>query len=240
MSRIGPTNFPATQWSVVLSAGGDACDASRAALETLCRTYWAPLFSYLRQEGHPPDAAQDLVQGFLARLLERHDFATVAPERGRFRSFLLAGLRHYLVSEIRREDTQKRGGRAITVPINGVEPDLGNEPRLTDSLTPETAFDRHWAQTVIERALERLRHEHEQRGKLGWYEVLKPTLAGEPESSYAGLGTSLGLSEGAVAVAVHRLRQRLRELVRTEVAQTVGTAGDLEEEMRHLMAVWTN
>ena len=238
MDSLPPGDFPATQWSVVLAAGGKVSEQSRTALEALCRSYWPPLYSYVRREGHSPEVAQDVVQGFLARLLERDDFAAVAPDRGRFRSYLLAGLRHYLASEARRQGAQKRGGGESAIPLEGAVEWIG-EPALTDGVTPETAFDRRWAQMVLERALEQLRKEHEQRGKLTWYEALKPTLAGEPEESYAGLGKNLGLTEGAVAVAVHRLRGRLRELVRTEVAQTVGSAGDLDDEMRHLLTVWS-
>ena len=222
----------------MLAAGNGVSEFSRAALESLCRTYWTPLYSYVRREGHSPEVAQDLVQGFLARLLEREDLGRVAPQQGRFRSYLLAGLRHHLVSELRREQAQKRGGGAPPVSLNADEAEQLIHTDLADPLTPETAFDRRWAQTILGRALDHLQAEHAARGKDVLYETLRPTLAGDDDADYAVLGERLNLTAGAVAVAVHRMRQRLRELVRLEVAQTVGSAADLQEEMRHLLAVW--
>ena len=230
-------DFPATKWSVIIRATAAPSPLSRAALEDLCRLYWPPLYAFLRRSGQTPHAAQDLVQGYLARLLEREDLATVSPTKGRFRSYLLAGLRNYLVSEARQAATHKRGGRAEIISL-----DLENAEALcplthTDAITPDLAFDRRWAETVLEQALEKLRLENIARGKERLYERLKPRLATAAADDYATLGRELGMTPGAIAVAIHRLRVRLRELVRAAVADTVGSAADLEEEMRNLLAI---
>lgn len=229
--------FPVTKWSMIQRATAVPDPASHRALEDLCRAYWAPLYAFLRRAGHDPHAAKDLVQGYLARLLAREDLQRVGPEKGRFRSYLLAGLQHHLVSEERRQQAQKRGGGATLLSLDAEEAEALCGPAVTDAATPDLAFDRRWAETVLDRALLGLEQEHLRRGKPDLYETLKPTLAGDEGSDYASLGRKLGMTPGAVAVAVHRLRLRLRELVRAEVAQTVGTADDLEEEMRSLLAI---
>jgi len=235
----GSPEFPATQWSLVLTAGRGGTERSRAALEALCRAYWTPLYSYARREGHPPEVAQDLVQGFLARFLERDDLSRVGPEQGRFRSYLLAGLRNYLVAELRRERALKRGGGAVCISLQAEEAEAWVQGVISDTASPESAFDRRWAETILERALATLRDEHVARGKEHHFEALKACLAGGDGLDYAALGASVGLSQGAVAVAVHRMRHRLRELVRQEVAQTVGSESDLQEELRHLLTLWS-
>jgi RNA polymerase sigma-70 factor (ECF subfamily) len=222
----------------VLGARGTGV-RGRAALEELCSIYWPPLYSYARRTGNSPEAAADAVQGYLARLLARGDLEKVEPDRGRFRSYLLAGIRHYLVSEARREHAAKRGGEHLTFSLDATEMERSVAQELTENLTPEVAFDRRWAQMVIDRAIGRLATEHSTRGRIEHFEILKPTLAGDESAGYATLGKRLGLSEGAVGVAIHRMRSRLRELVRAEVAQTVGTESDLEEELRHLLGVWS-
>lgn len=234
----GPGEFPVTQWSLVLQAGSRA-DGSRDALEKLARAYWAPLYAYLRRDGHDAHAAEDLLQGFFARLLAREDLATVAPDQGKFRSYLLAGLRNHLVSETRRETAQKRGGQHEVVALDTEDAEREFASTVVRPVTPEAEFDRRWARTILERAIDRLRTEHAGRGKAALYDALKPGLIGDLDSDYARLGQPAGLSPGAVAVAVHRLRQRLRELVRLEVMQTVGSATELDDEMRHLLRVWT-
>lgn len=230
--------FPATQWSVVLAASrGDAF--GEAALETLCRAYWPPLYAYLRRDGHPVEEAKDLVQGFLVRLLARGDLRAVAPENGRFRAYLLAGLRHFLVSEVRRGAALKRGGGVSFVSLEGDDEVLAGPEWWDASNPPEAAFDRCWAETVLAQALQALRREYGQRGKADQFEALRETLTGDPDGGYADLGRRLGLSEGAVAVAVHRLRSRLREVVRGLVAETVASPTELEDELRHLRALWS-
>lgn len=229
--------FPATKWSVIIRATGVTSALSREALEDLCRIYWPPLYSYLRRSGQSPHAAQDLVQGYLARLLERDDLATVSPEKGRFRSYLLMGLRHFLVSEIRQAATLKRGGRAEVISLDLENAEALCQASLADAETPDLAFDRRWAETILDQALEKLRLENLARGKGRLYETLKPCLASKSADNYAALGRELAMTPGAIAVAVHRLRLRLRELVRTAVADTVGSEADLEEELRSLLAI---
>jgi RNA polymerase sigma factor (sigma-70 family) len=233
---VGPVEFPVTRWSLVLQARRDPA-GSREALETLLRAYWPPLLAFLIADGQTPEDARDLVQGFLARLLERNDLEHVAPENGRFRSYLLAGLRNHLVSETRRANAAKRGaGALVSLEQEDVTSHLATLP--APGVNPETAYDRQWARLILERALARLRQEHAAQGKQTLYEALGPALTGDDSTSHANLAARLGLSPGAVAVALHRLRRRLRELVRYEVLQTVGSAGDLEAEMRHLLTVW--
>lgn len=232
----GPAEFPQTHWSLVLSARGSE-EHSRQALDALVRIYWPPLLAFLRRDGHDPEAARDLLQGYLARLLERQDLSSVDPEKGRFRSYLLAGLRNYLVSEARREQALKRGAGAV-VSMETEEAGRILEMTPAPGLTPEVAFDRQWARTVLLRAVERLRAEHDTAARREVFEVLQPALVGADGDGYAALATRLNWTAGAVAVAVHRLRRRLRELVRDEVRQTVGSAADLEAELRHLLLVW--
>jgi RNA polymerase sigma factor (sigma-70 family) len=229
--------FPATRWSVIIRAVAVASPHSHAALEDLCRIYWPPLYAFLRRSGHTPHESQDLVQGYLARLLEREDLNAVSPDKGRFRSYLLAGLRNYLVSEARQARTIKRGGRAEIVSLDIENAEALCRVALTDSATPDLAFDRRWAETILDQALEKLRAENIARGKERLYETLKPCLAIDGDDDYASLGRELDMTPGAIAVAVHRLRLRFRELVRVAVADTVGSEADLEEEMRNFLAI---
>jgi RNA polymerase sigma-70 factor (ECF subfamily) len=229
--------FPATKWSVIQRAAAPHSANSRAALEDLCRVYWPPLYAFLRRSGHQPDEAKDLVQGYIARLLERGDLGTASPEKGRFRSYLLCGLRNYLVSQARRDAANKRGGNTATFSLDADDAEAVFQAVSTDALTPDLDFDRRWAETILDRALETLRQEYLARGKEQLYDALKPILATKSADAYSSLGSQLGMTPGAVAVAVHRLRVRLRELVRSEVAQTVGSESDLEEEMGNLLAI---
>ena len=228
--------FPATKWTIILKAAAGHSRASRVALEDLCRAYWPPLYAFLRRAGHEPDEAKDLVQGYIVRLLEREDLATVSPDKGRFRTYLLRGLRNHLVSEVRRETAQKRGGRNACFPLDTRNDEAVLAAGLAETLSPDVAFDRRWAETILDRSLEALRQEYNNRGKGRVYEALKSALANEAED-YSSLGRELSMTAGAVAVTVHRLRLRLRELVRAEVAQTVGSEADLEEEMSNLLAI---
>jgi RNA polymerase sigma-70 factor (ECF subfamily) len=230
--------FPATRWSVILKAAANDSSASLVALEDLCRTYWRPLYAFLRRAGHDHHEAKDLVQGYLQRLLERGDLASVDPIRGRFRAYLLAGLRNYLVSEARRSSAQKRGGGTLTFSIDASEAEATIDTGLIHSRTPDVAFDRRWAETVLDRALDALRQRYIKLGKGELYEQLKSSLT-DAENDYASLGLNLGMSTGAVAVAVHRMRGHFRELVREEVAQTVACEEDLDEEMANLLAILT-
>lgn len=232
-----PHRFLTTRWSIVLAAGGNTADA-REALARLCQLYWFPLFACIRRWGHSPDEAKDLTQEFFARLLQRRDLASVDPSRGRFRSFLLASLKHFLLNEQDRERALKRGGRHTVIPLDG---DTGREPlsvEPADADTPETVFERQWAVTLLNRVLARLRAEYVARGRAATIDVLQGFLTGQgTEATYGDAGRALGLSEGAVKVAVHRMRRRFGELLRAEIADTVLDAADIDAEIRYLFQV---
>ena len=235
-SPIAPREvFATTRWTVVLHARDASDTQAREALENLCRAYWYPLYAFVRRQGVSPEDAQDLTQAFFEKLIEKNFLADVQREKGRFRSFLLAALKHFLANEWDKARAQKRGGGVVHVPIDtaSAETRYGLEPAHFDS--PEKLFERRWAITLLDRVLERLRDEHVEAGKADLFEQLKPCLTAEKASlSYAELGARVGLSEGAVKVAVHRLRQRYRELLRAEIAETVDSPGEVEEELRHL------
>ena len=230
--------FGTTHWSVVLSAGcADAPDAA-AALERLCAAYWYPLYAYVRRRGHSPADAQDLTQEFFARLLEGNWVAQADRTRGRFRSFLLMALNRFLANEWHKSHALKRGGGLQPVPLalDTVETRFGAEPAVC--ATPELEFDRQWAMTLLEQAIGRLHEEYTADGKGGVFEALKPCLVGSRETQpYAALAEKLGMTEGAVKVAVNRLRQHYRERLREEIAQTVLHPEEVDSEMRHLVRV---
>lgn len=225
--------FPSTHWSLVLSSWG-ATEASARALEHLCSIYWRPLYVFLRRQGSSSADAQDLVQGFLQRLLKRGDLEHTRPEKGRFRSYLITGLRNYAIKQVRQEKARKRGGGAIRLALDA---ELAEQLGLADlsASTPEAAFDRQWARILLGRALDRLRAEHVARGKEAMFDTLVPLLEGADEDAYGVIATRLNMRRGAVAVAVYRLRGRLRELLRAEVAQTVGSRAEADAELRELL-----
>jgi RNA polymerase sigma factor (sigma-70 family) len=230
--------FATTHWSVVLAAQREDSTRARDALASLCQTYWYPLYAYVRRKGNSPHDAQDLTQEFFARLLEKHWLADVKRERGRFRSFLLAAMKHFLANEWDKAQAQKRGGgeRFIALDAASAETRYALEP--VDNVTAEKVFERRWAMTLLDRVLQRLRRGHETAGKTAQFDTLKEALTGDRSAlPYVQLGDRLGLSEGAVKVAVHRLRQRYRELLREEIAGTVAKEDDVEEELRHLFAI---
>jgi RNA polymerase sigma factor (sigma-70 family) len=230
----GHPAFVTTHWSVVLTAGHRDTPRARAALETLCQTYWPPLYAYVRRRGYSPADAQDLTQEFFARLLGRNAVATVAPERGRFRSFLLASLNHFLADEWDKARAQKRGGgRVISLDLQTAETRLV-EASARD-LTPEQAFERRWAITLLEQVYRKLEAEYGRDGKGTVFDVLRPALAGaSKDAPYAELARRLDLTEGAVKVAVHRLRRRYRALLRETIADTVSGPDEVEDELRYL------
>ncbi|MEO8426078.1 MAG: sigma-70 family RNA polymerase sigma factor [Verrucomicrobiota bacterium] len=230
-------SFPTTHWSLILSAGQGAAPASHQALEELCRAYWTPLYAYLRHQGHSPHDAQDLTQGFLARVIAREDLGEVGPEKGRFRTFLLTGLRNFTIKQALRDKALKRGGGQTPLSINTDDAERLCGPDLTAE-SPELAFDRRWCRTTLALAIKRLREEHHARGKDALFEALAPFLDGADSGEYEGVAGKLGMAAGTVAVTVHRLRSRLQELIRAEVAQTVTTSEQVEEELKHLMDVW--
>jgi len=230
--------FVTTHWSVVLTAGLSDSTRAQAALANLCQAYWYPLYAYVRRRGYGPHDAQDLTQEFFARLLQQNWLAQADRERGRFRTFLLSALNHFLTNEWHKAQAQKRGGGVQTVPLqlDTAETRYGQEP--ADRLAPDQVYERRWAIALLDQVLDRLRAEHVVGHKTALFETLKPCLIGDrPAQPYATLAAQLGLSEGAVKVAVHRLRQRYRQLLREEIAHTVATSGEVEEEMRYLLAV---
>jgi RNA polymerase sigma-70 factor (ECF subfamily) len=229
--------FATTHWSVVLTAGGSDSPKSSQALEALCRTYWYPLYAYVRRTGHSSHDAEDLTQAFFARLLEKQWIADADRERGRFRSFLLTSLKHFLANEWDKAKAQKRGGRVRLIPLETDTAEARYHCEPADTATPDREFDRRWALAVLDTVLARLKSEFSDEGKAGLFEHLKGTLSGERSAApYARLGEQLQMSEGAVKVAVHRLRQRYRAILRAEIAQTVATEADVEDELRHLFA----
>ena len=231
--------FAPTRWTLVLRARGDAPEA-RAALSELCAAYYAPVLAFIRRSGHDEEGARDLTQGFFAGLLAAQGFANVEPGAAHFRSYLLGAVKHFLADERRREHASKRGGGQAPVPIEAGIGDTTSELQIPDpaGAAPDTFFDREWATTVVNRAVSSLAAEAEAGGKAAQFAALKPWLMGEvPSLSQADAARELGLSEGAVKVAVHRLRRRFRELVKAEIAQTVGDPAQVAEELRYLVEV---
>ena len=229
--------FVTTHWSVVVSAGRSDTTRACAALGKLCQTYWPPLYAYVRRVGHSPEDAQDLTQEFFARLLAHNTVARADPERGRFRSFLLASLKHFLSHEWEKACAQKRGGRAQIISLQLDTAETRCARLVAPGDTPDRAFDRQWALALLDVVLVRLRQEYTDAGREDLFLGLKDTLSGgRSEIPYRELAGRLGLSEGAVKVAAHRLRQRYRELLRAEIANTVATPDEVEQELEHLFA----
>lgn len=229
--------FETTLWSVVLEAGSHETSQSRPALEQLCRAYWHPLYCYARRRGYQPADAQDLVQGLFKDLIAGNAFHRVSPDQGRFRAFLLAAMNHCMAGDYDRRQAAKRGGGQVTLSLN--EPDA--EARFlqvaSGSLSPEQEFDRRWALAVLARALNTLADEQAASGRGEQFAQLRPFLTDTAQrQDYSQVAGRLGLAPNAVAVAVHRLRQRYQQLVRAEVAGTVGTFNEVEGEMQSLMA----
>jgi RNA polymerase sigma-70 factor (ECF subfamily) len=230
--------FTTTHWSVVLTAGQADSPGAAAALETLCRTYWPPLYAFIRRHGHSPEEAKDLTQEFFARFLKGNNLAATSPQKGRFRSFLLAVLKHFLINEWRGQQCQKRGGGQIAISLDAQLTETRYQAEFVETATPESVFERHWAYTVLDQTRQRLREEYVGAGKGDLFDLLTETLSGEKRTTpRAELAARCGISVGAVDVAVHRLRRRYGELLRQEIAHTVSQPGDVEDEIRYLQAV---
>jgi RNA polymerase sigma-70 factor (ECF subfamily) len=233
----GAGRFATTHWSVVLSASRPESAHYQQALESLCRTYWFPLYAYLRRHGYDTHQAEDHTQAFLACLLEKHGLRLAEPGRGKFRSFLLAALKHFIANERAWAGARKRGGgrTVLSLDSRSAEAQYALEPR--DELSPEKLFERSWALTVLDRAMARLAAEAAASNKQQQFDRLKTYLtAGKDAVAYHKVAAELQMSEGAVKVAVHRLRRRYRELLRDEIAQTVATQDQIDEEIRHLFS----
>jgi RNA polymerase sigma factor (sigma-70 family) len=228
--------FRTTHWSVVIAAGDSASPAAQEALSKLCKTYWYPVYAYVRRRGYSPHDAQDLTQEFFSKLLRSHYFALADRKKGKFRSFLISSLKNFLSHEWDKAHTQKRGGgiRFISIDEEDLENRYKNEP--ADNLTADVLYDRHWALTVLEQVLQKLRKEYEEDGKLNLFKEIEPALTGESKlPGYSEIGKKLGMTEGAVKVAVFRMRKRFGELLREEIANTVSTPEEVEEELRCLL-----
>jgi RNA polymerase sigma-70 factor (ECF subfamily) len=230
--------FATTHWSVVLAAADGQSPRAGEALETLCCAYWYPLYAFLRRDGQRPEDAEDLTQAFFARLLERNYLAQVGREKGRFRSFLLAALKHFLCHEHDKQRAQKRGAGSEFISLDAASAEERYQLEPVEERSPDKLFERRWAMTVLDQAAARLRESYAAEGKAALYEELKPFLSGDKAAPpYAEVATRLGLSESAVKSAIHRLRVRQREVIREQVAHTVSTAAEIDDEIRHLIAV---
>lgn len=236
-----PRAFATTRWSLVLAAADRRDSRSRDALAELLEAYWYPLYAFARRSGADHEDAADLVQGFFTYLLSGEALASVDPDRGRFRSYLLGAFKHYRANRERRENAMKRGGDVDVVSLDfsreDAEQRFAREP--VDERTPERVYERRWALTVLDHALDRLRREHESSGKLEVFEALKPRLTGTAERGEgAGVAKRLGMTDGNLRVAVHRLRKRFGTILREEVRGTLERDTDVDEELRHLMAAF--
>jgi RNA polymerase sigma factor (sigma-70 family) len=238
--KFGPSNrpqFATTHWSVVLAAGKSSSPQHEQALSTLCQTYWFPLYAYLRRRGYDTHQAEDYTQGFFADILEKHDLRAADPECGKFRSFLLATLKHFLSDERDLAHAQKRGGgrKLLSLDFQEAESQYHLEP--ADRLSPERLFEKSWALTVLEKTMVNLRADSARRGKEDVFDHLKVYLTTEKdEIPYRDMAEELDMTEGSIRVAVHRLRRQYRKLLRDEIAQTVADEDQIDEEMGCLFA----
>ena len=232
--------FATTHWTIVLAAGQRSTPQSDHALEELCQTYWFPLYAYVRRRGHTREDAEDLTQAFFARFLTKNYLDGLSAERGRFRAFLLASLKHFLANEWDKSQRQKRGGSVPHLSLDWQTADTRFQIATTTEPSPDKAFDREWAVALLAKVIERLQTECAAEGKAKLFEQLKIFLtAGRGELSAAAAAQKLGLDETAVRVAVHRLRKRYRQLLRDEIAQTLANAVDVDEEMRALFGAFS-
>jgi len=233
----GPVAFATTHWSVVLEAQGPT-PAAQAALEKLCRTYWRPIYGFVRRQGSEPEEAKDLTQGFFALLLERRDLNTVRKEKGRLRSYLLTSLKHFLTNERSRALAIKRGEGQRLIPLDQLHEREYAGFEAADTSTADQIYERRWALALLDKVLSRLGDEYRAAANAALFERLKTLLTDEPgRPSQVQIANELGMTENAVKQAFHRLRERYRQLLREEIANTVMLPGDIEDELRHLIAV---
>jgi RNA polymerase sigma-70 factor (ECF subfamily) len=232
--------FATTHWTVVLAAGRRHTPQSDGALEALCRTYWFPLYAYVRRRGHAKADAEDLTQAFFARFLEKNYLANLNAERGRFRAFLLASLKHFLINEWKKSQRLKRGGGEKLLSLDWETADTKFQVAATNEPSPDQAFDREWALALLAKVIARLRQECAADGKAALFEQLKIFLtAGKGALSHAAAAKNLGMEETAVRVAVHRLRKRYRVLLREEISQTLTDASQVDAELRALFGAFS-
>ena len=229
-----PESFTATRWTLVAQARGED-DAGRSALSELCAAYYEPVVAFLRSEGRTDDAAREVAHGFFARLLAGGGLRGADPARGRFRSYLLGAVKHFLRDERAQRLAAKRGGGIQPIPLEDTASGFGESD--SRSKAAERAYDRQWALTIVARGLEAVAAELRQAGKSEQFDILKPWITGEADITQAEAATRLSMSEGAVKVAIHRLRQRFREEVKAEISQTIPVDDDPDAELRHLIAI---
>ena len=233
----GPAAFTTTHWSVVLEAQGES-PAAQEALEKLCRTYWRPIYGFIRRQGTGAEDAEDLTQGFFALILERKDLNTVRKEKGRLRSYLLTSLKNFLADETRRALAVKRGKGQRLIPLDDNRERERVDVERSDELTADQIYERRWAFTVLEQVMARLRDEYRSAGNLRFFEQMKQMLMDEPDRpSQAQVASEFDMTENAVKQAFYRFRQRYQTLLREEIAHTVAMAGDIEDELRYLIRV---
>ncbi len=230
--RAHGDRFATTHWSIVVSAGGNRSPEANRSLAILCESYWFPLYAFVRRAGRSAEDAQDLTQEFFVRLLDKQFLAAADSRKGRFRTFLITAIKRFLANEYDRAQTKKRGGGQRIVPLDGFEDRYRQEP--ADTLTPERIFEQQWALSLLDQVLARLQAEMTAEGKAALFEALKGHLTGGQVVGYATTADGLGMTEGAVRVAAHRLRRRYRELLREEISQTVASPDEIEEEIRYL------
>jgi RNA polymerase sigma factor (sigma-70 family) len=234
----GRSDFPTTRWTLVVAAVESRRTEARSALVSLCEGYWYPLYAYVRRRGYPADQAQDLTQEFFVRVLEGRYLDRADPEKGRFRAFILTSLKFFLSDEAERGRAQKRGGgKVLSFEVSSGEDRYQREPAHNE--TPDRIFERRWALSVLDRVMDRLRVEFVQHGRLDHFNRLKAFLLDQAETPYAALAREMGTSEGALKVAIHRLRKRYRDLFRQEIAETVADPAEVEAELRYLATALT-
>jgi len=230
--------FDTTQWSLVINARDASPSTSREALSRLCEAYWEPVYRFIRRSTRDGETARDLTQGFFVRVLEDGFLRNVSPEVGRFRSFLLGAVRHFMSDERDRERALKRGGGAFQISFDSVEAEERGRLEPSTDETPESAFERRWARNVLDRAMQRLATAQAADGKQAEFDAMRPHLSdADPATGYGELAARLGSTEGAVKVAVHRLRRRFGSCVRDEIAETVADSAEVEREIRYLMSI---
>lgn len=229
--------FPTTSWSLVLAAAANPTTDSRASVAALCKIYWPPIYAFIRRKGCSREQAEDLTQAFFVALLEKDYLGDADRGRGRFRTFLLAAVKHFLSNEWDKAHAGKRGGGLKAVPIDLVEAEAWYMPEAVEPRTPERLFERRWALSLLDQVMVKLRAEYAQTGKSEHFTRLSPLLDGDPEAqSYEALATQLGATVGALRVALHRMRRRYRDLLRAEIAETVSTQAEIDDEIRFLLA----
>ncbi len=236
-SRRGREGFTTTRWSLVAAAGERETPEAHEALATLCGAYWPPVYSYLRRQGSDHDSALDLTQGFFSTLIEKNYVGDARRDRGRFRTFLLSAVKHYAANERDREQALKRGGGQTLISLDALQAGDAAFIPPAHNETPERIFDRRWARSLLDASLKRLRDEMGRSSGLRRFEALVPYLTGDSETGYREAAASIGISESAIKVAVHRLRRRFRVILRDEVAQTVGDPAEVDDELSHLMSI---